>query len=92
MPGISTKDLDEVCEAFIRSHEGAKPAFKGLYGFPASACISINEEIVHGIPSAKRIVKAGDLVKLDVGVQLEGYYTDAAVTVPWVRSTRRRSG
>jgi methionyl aminopeptidase len=81
-PGISTKELDEVCESFIRSHEGAKPAFKGLYGFPASACISINEEIVHGIPSAKRIVKAGDLVKLDVGVQLESYFTDAAVTVP----------
>jgi methionyl aminopeptidase len=80
-PGISTKDLDEVCEAFIRSHEGAKPAFKGLYGFPASACISVNEEIVHGIPSAKRVVKAGDLVKLDVGVHLEGYFTDAAVTV-----------
>lgn len=81
-PGISTKELDEVCEAFIRSHEGAKPAFKGLYGFPASACISVNEEIVHGIPLARRIVKEGDLVKLDVGVFLEGYYTDAAVTVP----------
>jgi methionyl aminopeptidase len=81
-PGITTKDLDEVCETFIRSHEGAKPAFKGLYGFPASACISINEEIVHGIPSSKRTVKAGDLVKLDVGVQLENYFTDAAVTVP----------
>ena len=81
-PGISTKDLDEICEAFIRSHDGAKPAFKGLYGFPASACISVNDEIVHGIPSGKRIVKAGDLVKLDVGVLFEGYFTDAAVTVP----------
>ncbi|HWP71723.1 MAG TPA: type I methionyl aminopeptidase [Gemmatimonadaceae bacterium] len=80
-PGLSTKDLDVVCEDFIRSHEGAKPAFKGLYGFPASACISVNEEIVHGIPSAKRVLKAGDLVKLDVGVQYEGYFTDAAVTV-----------
>ena len=81
-PGLSTKELDTSCEEFIRSHDGAKPAFKGLYGFPASACISVNEEIVHGIPSAKRVIKAGDLVKLDVGVQFEGYFTDAAITVP----------
>jgi methionyl aminopeptidase len=81
-PGISTKDLDAVCEDFIRSHAGAKPAFKGLYGFPASACISINEEIVHGIPSPKRVLKEGDLVKLDVGVHYEGYFTDAAISVP----------
>ena len=80
-PGISTKELDVVCEEFIRSHAGAKPAFKGLYGFPASACISINEEIVHGIPSPKRVLKDGDLVKLDVGVLYEGYFTDAAITV-----------
>lgn len=81
-PGISTKDLDTVCEEFIRSHHGAKPAFKGLYGFPASACISLNEEIVHGIPSPKRVLKKGDLCKLDVGVHFEGYFTDAAITVP----------
>ena len=81
-PGISTKELDVVCEEFIRSHAGAKPAFKGLYGFPASACISVNEEIVHGIPSPKRVLKDGDLVKLDVGVHYEGYFTDAAITVP----------
>ena len=80
-PGLTTRDLDVVCEDFIRSHEGAKPAFKGLYGFPASACISVNEEIVHGIPSAKRVIREGDLVKLDVGVHFEGYFTDAAVTV-----------
>lgn len=80
-PGVSTRELDEICETFIRSHDGAKPAFKGLYGFPASACISINEEIVHGIPSPKRVLRDGDLVKLDVGVQLEGYFTDAAITV-----------
>lgn len=80
-PGISTKELDVVVEDFIRSHQGAKPAFKGLYGFPASACISINEEIVHGIPSPKRVLKDGDLVKLDVGVHYENYFTDAAVTV-----------
>jgi methionyl aminopeptidase len=80
-PGISTKELDVVVEDFIRSHDGAKPAFKGLYGFPASVCTSINEEIVHGIPSPRRVLKDGDLVKLDVGVHYEGYYTDAAVTV-----------
>ncbi|MBV6521057.1 MAG: Methionine aminopeptidase 1 [Gemmatimonadaceae bacterium] len=82
MPGVSTKDLDAIADEFIRSHPGALPAFKGLYGFPASACISINEEIVHGIPSPKRVLQPGDLVKLDVGVKFEGYFTDAAITVP----------
>jgi methionyl aminopeptidase len=81
-PGITTKELDTLAEDFIRSHAGAKPAFKGLYGFPAAACISINEEIVHGIPSARRVVKDGDLVKLDVGVEFERYFTDSAITVP----------
>ncbi|WP_337171616.1 type I methionyl aminopeptidase [Gemmatimonas aurantiaca] len=81
-PGISTGELDQLCEAFIRSHAGAEPAFKGLYGFPGSACISINEEIVHGIPSRKRVLRDGDIVTLDVGVKLEGMYTDAAITVP----------
>ena len=81
-PGVSTKDLDAIADEFIRSHPGAFPAFKGLYGFPASACISINEEIVHGIPSPKRVLQLGDLVKLDVGVKYEGYFTDAAITVP----------
>lgn len=81
-PGISTGELDALCEAFIRSHAGAEPAFKGLYGFPGSACISINEEIVHGIPSRKRVLADGDIVKLDFGVKLEGMYTDSAITVP----------
>jgi methionyl aminopeptidase len=81
-PGISTGELDTLCEAFIRSHTGAEPAFKGLYGFPGSACISINEEIVHGIPSRKRVLHEGDIVKLDFGVKLEGMYTDSAITVP----------
>lgn len=81
-PGISTGELDALCESFIRSHAGAEPAFKGLYGFPGSACISINEEIVHGIPSRKRVLKEGDIVSLDVGVKLEGMYTDSAITVP----------
>jgi methionyl aminopeptidase len=80
-PGISTKALDTVAEDFIRSYDGARPAFKGLYGFPGSACISINEEIVHGIPSPKRVLKEGDLVKLDFGVEFEKYFTDAAITV-----------
>lgn len=80
-PGMTTKALDQVAEEFIRSHAGAKAAFKGLYGFPGSACISINEEIVHGIPSAKRVLREGDLVKLDFGVEFEKYFTDSAITV-----------
>jgi methionyl aminopeptidase len=80
--GMSTRELDTVGEDFIRSHAGATPAFKGLYGFPASVCISINEEIVHGIPSPRRMLRDGDIVSLDVGVKLEGYYTDAAITCP----------
>lgn len=81
-PGISTMELDTLVEGFIRSHAGAEPAFKGLYGFPGSACISINEEIVHGIPSRKRILNEGDIVTVDVGVKLEGMFTDAAITIP----------
>jgi methionyl aminopeptidase len=81
-PGISTGTLDKIAEDFIRSHEGALPAFKGLYGFPGAICISVNEEIVHGIPSPKRVLGDGDIVKLDVGVQYQGMFTDAAITVP----------
>ena len=81
-PGISTMEIDQLVESFIRSHAGAEPAFKGLYGFPGSACISINEEIVHGIPSRKRILADGDIVTVDVGVKLDGMYTDAAITIP----------
>jgi len=81
-PGVSTMDLDAMAEEFIRSHEGALPAFKGLYGFPGSVCISVNEEIVHGIPSKKRVLKDGDIVSLDFGVKLDGMYTDSAITVP----------
>jgi methionyl aminopeptidase len=81
-PGISTLELDAVAEAFIRAHAGAQAAFKGLYGFPGSVCISVNEEIVHGIPSKKRVLKDGDIVSLDFGVKLEGMYTDSAITVP----------
>jgi methionyl aminopeptidase len=81
-PGISTGELDEVAEHSIRSHAGAVPAFKGLYGFPGSICASINHEIVHGIPSRKRLLHEGDIISLDVGVGFKGYFTDSAVTVP----------
>ena len=80
-PGMSTGDLDAIAEEFIRSHEGAVPAFKGLYGFPGSICSSVNQEIVHGIPSKKRVLKDGDIVSLDVGVGYKGYFTDSATTV-----------
>jgi methionyl aminopeptidase len=81
-PGVSTAELDRVAEDFIRSHPGAVPSFKGLYGFPASICSSINEEIVHGIPSPKRVLKEGDIVSVDIGVLLGGLHTDAARTWP----------
>lgn len=81
-PGMTTADLDAIADEFIRSHAGATPAFKGLYNFPASVCASINDEIVHGIPSKKRVIKEGDLVSIDIGVRLDGYYTDSATTVP----------
>jgi methionyl aminopeptidase len=80
-PGVSTHDLDATAEKFIRSHEGATPAFKGLYGFPGSICVSINDEIVHGIPSKRRQLKEGDIVSIDVGVGYKGFFTDSAVTV-----------
>ena len=82
LPGASTAALDRLAEEFIRSHDGAEPAFKGLYGFPASLCTSINEEVVHGIPSAKRRLKEGDILSVDAGVKLEGWYADAARTFP----------
>ncbi|MEO5813938.1 MAG: type I methionyl aminopeptidase [Gemmatimonadaceae bacterium] len=80
-PGISTMELDAMAEEFIRSHAGATPAFKGLYGFPGSLCASINNEIVHGIPSKKRVLKDGDIISIDLGVGFKGYYTDSATTV-----------
>ena len=82
VPGISTGELDQIADEFIRSHDGAVPAFKGLYGFPGSVCLSVNQEIVHGIPSRKRILREGDIISLDVGVKYQGFYTDAAATVP----------
>jgi len=79
-PGVSTGDLDALAEEQIRQ-AGAEPAFKGYRGFPATLCASINDEVVHGIPSRSRVLKAGDIISLDVGARLEGYYGDSAVTV-----------
>ena len=79
-PGITTLELDRAAEALILSH-GAKPAFKGFDGFPCSLCASVNENIVHGVPS-NYILKNGDIVGLDLGVSYKGYYSDMATTVP----------
>jgi methionyl aminopeptidase len=80
-PGISTLEIDQEVESFILSR-GAQAAFKGYRGFPATVCTSINEEVVHGIPSASRRVKEGDIIGLDLGCIVEGYYADAALTLP----------
>lgn len=77
-PGVSTAELDAAAEELIRECEGATPAFKGLYGFPATLCTSVNEEVVHGIPSRDRVLEEGDLLSVDVGVKLEGFFADAA--------------
>ncbi|PCI37016.1 MAG: type I methionyl aminopeptidase [Elusimicrobia bacterium] len=79
-PGMSTLDLDKIAEKEIKDR-GAKLAFKGYRGFPGTLCISINDEVVHGIPSAKRILVDGDIVSLDLGAIVEGFYGDSAVTV-----------
>ena len=79
-PGITTHELDQMTEKIILSR-GGTPAFKGYRGFPASLCVSINEEIVHGIPGQRK-VKEGDIVSLDVGVNLKGYFGDGAITLP----------
>lgn len=80
-PGVSTEHLDDLAEEFIRSHAGATPSFKGLYDFPKSLCISINHEIVHGIPSPERVLEDGDIVSVDCGVCLESLHADSATTV-----------
>ncbi|HUF31274.1 MAG TPA: type I methionyl aminopeptidase [Gemmatimonadaceae bacterium] len=80
-PGMTTLELDKIAEDFIRTHPGATPSFKGLYGFPGTICTSINEEIVHGIPSKKRILRDGDMLKIDVGVRFAGLHTDSATSV-----------
>ena len=80
-PGVSTMDLERAAEKKIRDL-GAKPAFKGYYDYPCVLCTSVNNEIVHGIPSEKRVLVEGDIVSIDCGVVLDGYYGDAAITVP----------
>src|SRR5437868_7670651 len=78
--GASTMDLERAAEKRIKEL-GAKPAFKGYHDYPCVLCTSVNQEIVHGIPSSKRVLKAGDIVSIDCGVVLDGYYGDAAITV-----------
>lgn len=79
--GISTYELDQIIRNYIEK-QGAKPSFLGYGGFPGSACISINDEVIHGIPSKKRILREGDIVKVDVGAYYKGYHGDAARTIP----------
>jgi len=81
VPGATTMDLERAAEKKIKEL-AARPAFKGYYDYPCVLCTSVNEEIVHGIPSEKRVLKEGDIVSIDCGVVLDGYYGDAAVTVP----------
>lgn len=78
-PGVTTKYLDDIIRGYIEK-QGATPSFLGLYGFPGAACISINEEVIHGIPSKNREIKEGDVVKIDVGAHYRGYHGDSANT------------
>ncbi|MDR3570229.1 MAG: type I methionyl aminopeptidase [Syntrophobacteraceae bacterium] len=80
-PGVTTGELDAISEE-MAVKKGAKPAFKGYHGFPFSLCASVNEEVVHGMPSSHRRLKAGDIISLDFGVVVGGYFGDAALTVP----------
>jgi methionyl aminopeptidase len=79
-PGITTADLDDLAETRIR-RAGAIPAFKGYHGYPATICASVNEEVIHGIPSGRRILNEGDVISIDVGASLDGYFGDSAVTL-----------
>ncbi len=90
-PGISAADLDRIAETFIRDH-GADPVFKGYQGFPASICVSVEHEVVHGIPTKDKVLKEGMLVSVDVGVRLNGYVGDSAYTflLPPVSEEKKR--
>jgi len=88
-PGITTAEIDRIAEGLILN-ENALPAFKGYRGFPASVCTSVNEEIVHGIPTDREL-KEGDIISLDLGVNFKGYFSDAAVTLPVGRVSREAS-
>ena len=79
-PGITTMEIDKAVRRFIESH-GAKPSFLGLYGFPGSACISVNEVVIHGLPSSRKL-QEGDIVSIDVGAYLDGFHGDCAATFP----------
>jgi methionyl aminopeptidase len=79
-PGVTTAELDEVAEKLI-GDAGAIPAFKGYHGYPASICASINDEVIHGIPSGRRVLNEGDIVSIDVGASLDGFYGDSAITL-----------
>ena len=81
VPGVSTGELDRIAEDFIRSHDGAFPSFKGLYDFPKSLCTSVNCEVVHGIPSDKRVLREGDILSVDCGVCVDGLHADSAATL-----------
>jgi methionyl aminopeptidase len=81
VPGVTTAELDELAEQLITS-AGAVPAFKGYHGYPASICASINDEVIHGIPSGRRVLVEGDIISIDVGASLDGYFGDSAVTLP----------
>lgn len=78
-PGVTTLELDEIAETMIRSH-GGRPAFKGYNGFPGSICASVNDEVVHGIPSKNTVLQDGDIVGIDIGVEKDGFFGDAAIT------------
>jgi len=79
-PGVTTAELDAIAEALIVD-AGATPAFKGYHGYPATICASVNDEVIHGIPSGQRVLNAGDVISIDVGAKLNGYYGDSAVTL-----------
>jgi methionyl aminopeptidase len=88
-PGVSTKELDEFAEDYTVEHH-ARPAFKGYRGYPGSVCTSINQEVVHGIPSGSRRLRDGDILSMDFGVELNGYFGDAALTLPVGKITPER--
>ena len=86
--GVSTRELDSFARSYIESH-GGKPSFLGYMDYPASLCVSVNDEVIHGIPGGRRL-KTGDVVSLDLGVDLNGYFSDAAITVPVGETSRKR--
>ena len=90
-PGATTLDLEKAAEERLKEL-GVKAAFKGYHGFPCVLCTSVNSEVVHGIPSPKRVLKEGDIVSVDFGVVVDGYYGDAAITVPVGAIDRMRRG